>query len=236
VVEKFGLLPPPKPGAASPGLYFHSWVLDVPSYLLYLANELAAPASDGQMGPPATFHRVETLESLGAALEVVPHAKLIVNASALGSRWLADVLDEKVVPARGQTVLVRAPDVRVCYIDPAGLSTSRPSHASLPPNSELMEEAAKSQPTYIIPRAGSGQVILGGTFEAGWANEAVISDATTDRILADCSESAAALSAARAMLILSSTSSAVSGTGRVRGNQCQCRPAPGAARGHTPRA
>ncbi|PWN96884.1 FAD-linked reductase, partial [Tilletiopsis washingtonensis] len=98
-----------------------------------------------------------------------PDTALIVNASALGSRWLADVLDEKVVPARGQTVLVRAPDVR------------------------LMEEAAKSQPTYIIPRAGSGQVILGGTFEAGWANEAVINEATTDRILADCTRLCPAL-------------------------------------------
>lgn len=73
--------------------------------------------------------------------------KLVVNATGLGARSLIGVEDPKVFPARGQTVLVRAPGVRTNY-------GSR-DHEKLP----------KGESLYIIPRPSpDGLVILGGTF------------------------------------------------------------------------
>ena len=80
-----------------------------------------------------TFIRA-TVSSLSSARELAP-TKIIVNASGLGARELAR--DEAVKPVRGQTMFVRT-DFEEC----------------------VMREG--SEYTYVIPRAGSGGVIMGG--------------------------------------------------------------------------
>lgn len=72
----------------------------------------------------------------------------MINATGLGARSLLGVEDPKVFPARGQTVLVKAPQVRQCM---------SAKDSSRMPSTGLQ--------TYIIPRPGpDGHVILGGTF------------------------------------------------------------------------
>lgn len=53
----------------------------------------------------------QNLVSLDQAytLPEVGHVDLVINATGLGSRVLIGVEDEKCYPARGQTVLVKAP-------------------------------------------------------------------------------------------------------------------------------
>ena len=89
-------------------------------------------------GRGVRFLRVPTVSSLSAAAALVPRAAVLVNATGLGARTLAS--DDAVHPIRGQTVLVRAPAVRRCV-----MKTGDPT-------------------LYVIPRAESGDVILGGTF------------------------------------------------------------------------
>ena len=49
--------------------------------------------------------------------------ELMVNATGLGSAALLGVEDDKVYPARGQTVLVRAPLVKKCIMYTAGFTS-----------------------------------------------------------------------------------------------------------------
>lgn len=86
----------------------------------------------------------KTLTSLSEARDLTG-ARLIVNASGLGAREL--VSDAKVQGVRGQTMLV-----------------------SCPPGSPLFKHAIilqGSEYTYIIPRPGNGQIVLGGVSQYG---------------------------------------------------------------------
>jgi len=67
------------------------------------------------MGIPIQRRR---LASLDHAFEIpdVGKVPLVVNATGLGSRSLMGVEDTTVYPARGQTVLVRAPEVSRCVM------------------------------------------------------------------------------------------------------------------------
>jgi len=58
------------------------------------------------------------LASLDQAFEipVIGKVPLVVNATGLGARSLIGVEDTAVYPARGQTVLVRAPEVSQCVM------------------------------------------------------------------------------------------------------------------------
>jgi len=75
-----------------------------------------------------------TVKSIDEAREIVK-SKIIVNASGVGARTLA--ADEAVRPVRGQTMFVKT-------------------------DFEEMVMREGSEYTYVIPRAGSGGVILGG--------------------------------------------------------------------------
>lgn len=157
----------PKSTNAAPYLYeFRSLGLNVPRYTKWLVQRLQEKHKD-LSGPPVRFVRA-ILPSLKAAAELVPDAALLINASGLGSKSLNDVRDDKVYPIRGQTVLVYAPRFRDakytrCYsrITPYGAS-------------------------YVIPRARSGQVILGGTFDERNTNPLKPNVDVTERILKEC--------------------------------------------------
>ena len=117
---------------------------------------------------PILRARLSSLDEAYAYPALGP-VNLVINATALGSRTLIGVTDEKVYPARGQTVLVKAPTVKGCY------STKIASRTQ-----------ATGLQTYIIPRPGpEGHVILGGTFERG--NYSTLPDPTqARRILQEC--------------------------------------------------
>ena len=143
---------------------FRSLCMSVPLYTKWLVEQLQGPLP-GPVGPPVEFVRVTTLESLTAAAHIVRSASLLVNATGLGSQDLAEVQDKSVYPIRGQVVLVDAPRFRdanvarcVTFIDGA--------HS-----------------VYVIPRARSGHVILGGTFDVGVSNPLQPNRAVTERIL-----------------------------------------------------
>lgn len=148
-----------------PTVSYDSIAVSTPHYLAYLVRRLRSHENS------VTFHRIETLPSLGAlfshaSLATIPAENLLlVNATGLGSLTLSDVRDSAVYPIRGQTILVRAPSFRThphCV-----MSTLTP------------------KPTYVIPRAASGVVVLGGTFDEGdWSRE--VNDEDTERILRDC--------------------------------------------------
>ena len=159
----------PKSSQEAPYLYeFRSLGLNVPRYLTWLVQRLNEPHKD-LPGPPVRFLR-GYMPSLKAAAELVPGASVVINASGLGSKSLEDVRDDKVYPIRGQTVLVYAPRFRDpkytrCY-------------------SRLTKEGA----TYVIPRARSGLVILGGTFDARKTDSMLPDAEVTERILKNCTE------------------------------------------------
>ena len=116
-------------------MHFESYTLNPPRLLAYLASRLRAA------GVPIVRRRVSSLDEAAAVFPT----SLLVNATGLGAKSLLGVEDAAVHPVRGQTVLVRAPEVDTCY----GVRDK-----NLPPG----------QSTYIIPRPGSGGcVILGGT-------------------------------------------------------------------------
>ena len=145
---------------------FRSLCLSVPNYTKWLVEklqgELPAPA-----GPPVEIIRVTTLESLEAAAHIVRGASLVVNATGLGSQDLNDVEDKTVFPIRGQTVLVNAPRFRDENVARCINFTNGP------------------QSVYVIPRARTGQVILGGTFDARISCPMLPDPAVTERILRD---------------------------------------------------
>lgn len=98
-------------------------------------------------------HRLSSLDEAYSLVEI-GKVDLVINATALGSRSLLGVEDQLVHPAKGQTVLVRAPDVTKYY----GVKTP---HKTM------------GQKRYIIPRPGAeGQVILGGCYLANdWSTD-----------------------------------------------------------------
>ncbi|WWD08233.1 hypothetical protein V865_006344 [Kwoniella europaea PYCC6329] len=108
--------------------------------------------------------------------EITPSSQ--IPLPGLGARSLIGVEDNKVYPAIGQTVLVKAPSVRECYFH---VETFFPSSE----DSERRNEAPP-QAAYMIPRPGpEGHVVVGGHYRVGdWSTDADIKEA--ERILQDC--------------------------------------------------
>lgn len=145
---------------------FRSLCLSVPNYTTWLVEKLLgkmpAPAS-----PPVEFIRVPTVESLEAAAHIVRGASFIVNATGLGSQDLREVKDKSLYPIRGQTVLVNAPRFRDENV------------------ARCINFTNGSHTVYVIPRARTGHVILGGTFDAKVSSPMLPNPAVTERILKD---------------------------------------------------
>lgn len=149
---------------------YKSHLLNVPEYTKWLVRQLTTPGDVPAklvlatlwgvplpipVGPPVQFMRSDRVDSLAAAVvEASTQGKVdgVVNASGLGAGKLADVMDEKVFPIRGQVAVVRserlakAPQCAMAVVDKHSASEYTPAVG------------------YIIPRAKSGNVICGGTF------------------------------------------------------------------------
>lgn len=143
---------------------FRSLTLDAPRYLRWLATQVTRP--EGQ-GTPGKIERVTKLRSLKTAVELVPRASLVVNATGLGSQDMPEAAETQAYPIRGQTVLVYAPrfrDVNVAH---------------------CISKISSQGASYVIPRARSGYVILGGTFHKHVSHPLTPDYQVTERILKD---------------------------------------------------
>ena len=129
---------------------YKSFILHAPNYLLHLATQLRSSGIQ--------FHR-QRLSSLEEAynLPAFGPVKLVINASGLGAKSLLGVKDTKAIyPIRGQTVLVKAPGVKTCYMQASSMHPSEDGNESTSTN-----PAIEAEPTYIIPRPGpEGHVVL----------------------------------------------------------------------------
>lgn len=139
-------------GTGAHAVKYKSFCISVPLYTRWLVSELTAtkpPLLDAtRAGPPVDIRRCSTLTSLSAVRSLIPSCDLIVNATGVGAADLTDVRDRDVYPIRGQTVLINVP------------SFAAPSKAA-----RCVMKLSKPNANYVIPRARSGQVILGGTFD-----------------------------------------------------------------------
>ncbi|WOO83412.1 D-amino-acid oxidase [Vanrija pseudolonga] len=160
----------PLPGGFPTSIHFDSYILHAPNYLQHLAKGLR------DRGVPIIRRRLASLDE-AYDLPETGSVDLIVNALALGNRSLIGVEDDKMYPAGGQTVLVKAPLVNTCVMSVDKVFDPAPGKSGPAPISEM---------AYIIPRPGpEGTVILGGTYNRD--NHSVLPDlGTAERILKDC--------------------------------------------------
>ena len=122
------------------GETFESYTMDPPAYLAYLSSELT------RLSVRMIRARLSALDE-AYSLPSVGHVDLVINATGLGARALIGVEDDAVYPIRGDTVVVRAPNVGSVY----KILDKHPKHD-------------QGQRFYIIPRPGEqGHVTLGGT-------------------------------------------------------------------------
>lgn len=151
---------------------FRSLTLDTPKYLQWLAAQVQGSSLPG---PPGTIVRISTISTLQSAAALVPKASVLVNATGLGSQDVREAHETGAYPIRGQTVLVRAPRFREAEF--AHCYSMISSHGA----------------TYVIPRACSGFVILGGTFDVRNTSLLRPDPAVTERILKNAIDLAPAL-------------------------------------------
>jgi len=99
----------PLPAGLPHGHKFTSYVLDAPKYTQYLGECVRAK------GIPIIRRRLTSLDEAYNIAEV-GRVGLVINATGLGAKGLIGVEDQNVYPARGQTVLVKAPNVKRCIM------------------------------------------------------------------------------------------------------------------------
>ncbi|TXT08777.1 hypothetical protein VHUM_02905 [Vanrija humicola] len=99
----------PLPGGFPTSIQFDSYILHAPNYLQHLAKGLR------DRGVPIIRRRLASLDE-AFDLPETGSVDLVVNALALGNRSLIGVEDDKMYPAGGQTVLVKAPLVNACVM------------------------------------------------------------------------------------------------------------------------
>lgn len=107
------------PGGKRYGHSFSSYIINAPNYLAYLGRTVR------DMGIPIHRTRLASLDS-AFDLKCTGKTPLVVNATGLGARSLIGVEDPDVYPARGQTVLVRAPEVSRCIMHVEGFMAAPP--------------------------------------------------------------------------------------------------------------
>lgn len=122
------------------GASFETVTIDVPVFLNYLFARFLARG--GEFIRASVQHISQIIEGGYTSDKTPSTPDGIIVCAGLGARYLGGVEDKYVYPARGQTVILRAPWVR----DGKTLTSARAW-------------------TYIIPRK-SGDVVIGGTMTA----------------------------------------------------------------------
>ncbi|KAK1921030.1 hypothetical protein DB88DRAFT_501974 [Papiliotrema laurentii] len=152
----------PIPGGHPHAHIWNSYIIHAPKYILHLASLLRSK------NVPIVRTRLSSLDEAYDIPSIGP-VSLVVNATGLGSFSLIGVEDPKAHPARGQTVLVRAPRAKRCIMN----------------TESFMGDDDAAKPAYIIPRPGCDEVVLGGTYIPN--NHSSLPDLVeADRILQAC--------------------------------------------------
>lgn len=99
----------PLPANAPYAHKFTSFALNAPEYIKHLAETAKSK------GVRFIRRRLTSLDQ-AYALPEIGNVSLVINASGLGARSLGGVKDENVYGARGQTLLVHAPEVTRCIM------------------------------------------------------------------------------------------------------------------------
>ena len=99
----------PLPANAPYAHKFSSFTLNAPEYIKHLAQKARG------RGIRIIRRRLTSLDQ-AYALPEIGHVGLVVNATGLGAKSLGGVKDDKVYGARGQTLLVNAPEVKRCIM------------------------------------------------------------------------------------------------------------------------
>lgn len=123
------------------GCEFTSVCINTATYLQWLLGQCLKAGVVVKRAVLSDIAEAEAMSHTGSA------ATIVVNATGLGSLRLGGVKDTSMLPARGQTVLVR----NECR---AMVTTSG-------------TEEGDPETLYIMQRAGGGGTILGGTFDLG---------------------------------------------------------------------
>ncbi|BEJ15340.1 hypothetical protein CspHIS471_0411070 [Cutaneotrichosporon sp. HIS471] len=158
----------PLPGGFKYGYSYDSYILHAPNYMKHLAAGLRA------RGVPFIRRRLASLDE-AYDLPEAGSVDLVVNALSLGNKSLLGVLDDKMFPAQGQTVLVKAPLVNTCTMSTGAFDKTGLASMS---DGEVI--------AYIIPRPGpEGHVVCGGTYNKD--NYSTLPcPIEAERILKDC--------------------------------------------------
>ncbi|KAJ1943101.1 hypothetical protein FBU59_003011, partial [Linderina macrospora] len=134
------------------GLKYSTLLINVPQYLQYLKTRFE------RSGGRVIQAHLDHIRQAPRFVQAQDDPPLVINCTALGSRSLGGVSDQKLYPIRGQTLVVNAPAAR-----------------------RTLTRLGKSF-AYVIPR-GDGTVVIGGTANRGsWDSAA--DESTTDAILA----------------------------------------------------
>ncbi|KAI8621241.1 hypothetical protein BC830DRAFT_296345 [Chytriomyces sp. MP71] len=152
------------------GIKYETVTMNVPKYLTWLTERVKA------MG--GTF--IQVSQPLAHWEDAFKHVKggkadVVVNCTALGSATLGGVEDKEMYPVRGQTILVRAPQVQRTIGTALSLGGYRGANN---------QAEAEKKVTYVIPRE-DGIVILGGTYQKG-NGSMEIDMKTADDIMSRC--------------------------------------------------
>lgn len=95
------------------GCTYQSFIIHAPRYMAHLSDQLR------RANVPIIRKRLSSLWEAYDLPEIGP-VELVINASGLGAKSLIGIEDNKVFPARGQTVLVKAPGVKTCVMHTEG--------------------------------------------------------------------------------------------------------------------
>ncbi|GFZ43011.1 hypothetical protein JCM24511_00729 [Saitozyma sp. JCM 24511] len=151
----------PVPGSYPHAHTFTSYTTNAPAYLVLLGSLVRGE------GIPIIRKRVSSLdEAYSCSIPEIGRVSLVVNATGLGAGSLIGVEDGAVYAARGQTVLVRAPEVGRCVMQTIGFMKGRARRGSKSSRIESpLTRSSAPATAYIIPRPGPAHhVVLGGTY------------------------------------------------------------------------
>ncbi|KAJ3109648.1 hypothetical protein HDU97_003124 [Phlyctochytrium planicorne] len=139
-----GQLPPGKKF----GITYETVTINSPKYLLWLFHQFKANGGK---------YVNRNLTSIEDAYTIQKRTDCVVNCCGIGALTLGGVVDTKVYPTRGQTILVKAPQVK------RTIGTALASGSYRPKGKTLEDDGTV---TYVIPRE-DGVVVLGGTYQSG---------------------------------------------------------------------
>ncbi|KFY83422.1 hypothetical protein V500_10062, partial [Pseudogymnoascus sp. VKM F-4518 (FW-2643)] len=142
VVPNFRVVPPSElPPGYDSGISHSSVCINAALYLPYLASQCLA---NGARISRAELSHIADAASLHHSGK---HADVVVNCTGLLASKLGGVMDTKVVPVRGQTVVVR--------------------NEATPMIATSGTDDGPDELCYIMQRAAGGGTILGGTYQEG---------------------------------------------------------------------